>query len=400
MDKITNNEGIATVMAIGIMVFIVSIAIAVIPNINNMLRQSIISADMLRAQSAAETGAKRAIAELYQGKGQQISYDWTWLNKDNSPQKNNNQNGNYHVVISGSTNLIGTTKPSAGTYNVTSTGTFANRTSTVRCTVNIGNRKNTFQFLAYSPNEIKVGAISVGDICSRDSISINLLSVTGALFNGKSNLYTPGGKNISISLIAQIFSYSKKDANTLFGNNLGNYPTVRRFSDSFFEKYETMPGLQVATLYHYIDPGKYVVNGDLDILFLNALNLSREGCATIHVRGDLNLGILSRIGNIVDGVFTSENKNFLIIVDGDVNISSKAGINNAVIISYGKVNIGNMVNISGSIQAVDGIYASQELFDITPVTLLYNEKAVAPFLQYASVVNYGTDETFKVSNWR
>ena len=91
MDKITNNEGIATVMAIGIMVFIVSIAIAVIPNINNMLRQSIISADMLRAQSAAETGAKRAIAELYQGKGQQISYDWTWLNKDNSPQ-------NFHAT--------------------------------------------------------------------------------------------------------------------------------------------------------------------------------------------------------------------------------------------------------------------------------------------------------------
>ena len=133
----------------------------------------------------------------------------------------------------------------------------------------------------------------------------------------------------------------------------------------------------------------------LNILYINALNLNRNGSAFIHVKGDLNLGVWSRIGHI-----SEEYKNFLIIVDGDVNISTNAGINNAVIISYGSVNIGNMSNITGSIQALNGIYASQGLLDITPVTLLYNEKAVAPFLQYASFVNYGSYKVYKVSNWR
>ena len=53
-----------------------------------------------------------------------------------------------------------------------------------------------------------------------------------------------------------------------------------------------------------------------------------------------------------------------------------------------------MANLKGTIQAKDGIFASMG------VKLNYSSKAIAPFEQYASQINYGTDETFKVSNWR
>ena len=110
---IINNKGIATVLAISIMIFIASIAVAVIPNINNLLKQNSLSADMLKAQMAAETGAKRAIAELYQGKAGDISYNWTWLKNDCNLQGNNNSNGSYNVTIIGATNLTGTVKPTS-----------------------------------------------------------------------------------------------------------------------------------------------------------------------------------------------------------------------------------------------------------------------------------------------
>lgn len=392
---IINNKGIATVLAISIMIFIASIAVAVIPNINNLLKQNSLSADMLKAQIAAETGAKRAIAELYQGKDGDVSYSWIWLKNDCNLQGNNNSNGSYNVTITGATNLTGTVKPTSGKYTITSTGKYGTKTKTIKCDVEIVTGENTFRFLAFSPKEIAIGAIALGDILSKDSISINFLSISGSLLNGKSDLYTPGKKNISLSLAASLFSYNKKDANDIFGNNLNNYPTIKKFDNTFYDNFTQMPATQIATGYRDIEPGKYQVNGDLNILLLNALNLNRNGSAFIHVKGDLNLGVWSRIGHI-----SEEYKNFLIIVDGDVNISTNAGINNAVIISYGSVNIGNMSNITGSIQALNGIYASQGLLDITPVTLLYNEKAVAPFLQYASFVNYGSYKVYKVSNWR
>ena len=61
------------------------------------------------------------------------------------------------------------------------------------------------------------------------------------------------------------------------------------------------------------------------------------------MKGDLNLVSMSRIGNILDST-----KHFLIIVDGDVNIAANAGINNAVIVSYGKTLVAGMANIKGS----------------------------------------------------
>ena len=95
---IINNKGIATVLAISIMIFIASIAVAVIPNINNLLKQNSLSADMLKAQMAAETGAKRAIAELYQGKDGE-NYNWTWLGTDKHLTGNNGSLYNVKQIL-------------------------------------------------------------------------------------------------------------------------------------------------------------------------------------------------------------------------------------------------------------------------------------------------------------
>ena len=148
------------------------------------------------------------------------------------------------------------------------------------------------------------------------------------------------------------------------------------------------------SFYQSLDPGKYEVNGNFTIIGGNAIDLSRPGNAIIHVKGNLTIGLWSRIGGFLNNLFIDDGKNFLIIVDGDVNILGNSGLNNTTLISYGSVTIAGTTNLKGTIQARNGIVSS------FATMLNYSSKAIAPFQQYASQINYGTNDTFKVSNWR
>ena len=214
---IINNRGIATVLAISIMIFIASIAVAVIPNINNLLKQNSLSADMLKAQMAAETGAKRAIAELYQGKDGD-NYNWTWLGIDK--HLTGNSGSLYNVSISGTSNLQGNTIPTSGKYTITAVGKYGEKSKTVKVDVEIEKRPDTFRFVAFSPEKINISLSTVsGDIMSKEGITfIENLSADG--------LYTPDKDNINnvtvVSVLPPLWVYigEKKDSNDIFGSNL------------------------------------------------------------------------------------------------------------------------------------------------------------------------------------
>lgn len=388
---IINNKGIATVLAISIMIFIASIAVAVIPNINNLLKQNSLSADMLKAQMAAETGAKRAIAELYQGKDGE-NYNWTWLGIDKHLTGNNGSL--YNVSISGTSNLQGNTIPTSGTYTVTAVGKYGEKSKTVKVDVEIEKRPDTFRFVAFSPKNINITLSKVsGDIMSVNEITF-LENLSG------DGLYTPNKDNITnvtvLSIIPPIWLYigEKKDSNTIFGSNSSNYPKILNLDSRFFDNAEKMNATKFLSFYQSLDPGKYEVDGNFTIIGGNAIDLSRKGNAIIHVKGNLTIGLLSRIGGFLDNLFIDDGKNFLIIVDGDVNIIGNSGLNNTTLICYGSVKIEGTTNLKGTIQARNGIVSS------FATKLNYSSKAIAPFQQYASQINYGTDETFKVSNWR
>ena len=388
---IINNKGIATVLAISIMIFIASIAVAVIPNINNLLKQNSLSADMLKAQMAAETGAKRAIAELYQGKDGE-NYNWTWLGIDKHLTGNNGSL--YNVSISGTSNLQGNTIPTSGKYTITAVGKYGEKSKTVKVDVEIEKRPDTFRFVAFSPEKINISLSTVsGDIMSKEGITfIENLSADG--------LYTPDKDNINnvtvVSVLPPLWVYigEKKDSNDIFGSNLNSYPKILKLDSIFFDKAEKMNATKFLSLYQNLEPGKYEVDGNFTIIGGNAIDLSRQGNAIIHVKGDLTIGLWSRIGGFINNLFIDDGKNFLIIVDGDVTILGNSGLNNTTLISYGSVTIAGTTNLKGTIQARNGIVSSF----ITKLN--YSSKAIAPFQQYASQINYGTDETFKVSNWR
>ncbi len=213
-------------------------------------------------------------------------------------------------------------------------------------------------------------------------------------------LYTPNKDNITnvtvLSIIPPIWLYigEKKDSNDIFGSNLNSYPKILKLDSIFFDKAEKMNATKFLSLYQNLEPGKYEVDGNFTIIGGNAIDLSRQGNAIIHVKGDLTIGLLSRIGGFLDNLFIDDGKNFLIIVDGDVNIIGNSGLNNTTLICYGSVKIEGTTNLKGTIQARNGIVSS------FATKLNYSSKAIAPFQQYASQINYGTDETFKVSNWR
>ena len=378
MGKIfTDKKGIATVIAVGVMIFIASIAIAVIPNLNNLLKQNSLNADVVKAKNAADAGIKRAITELYQGKGT-LNYDWSWLGSDNYLYSNNKA-FSYKVAISGPVKLINAVNPAGGKYTVTSIGKYNNKTKTISCDVEIANNfgRDSSMFGMFSQGDINItgGAVIATDIMSNASIDVSWSTGQG--------LYTPGAKNIS-----NIFTLGshKEDAKDIFTD--GNYPSIKKLPDSYFQNYEKLQAENFFSLYQYVEPGNYEVNGDLNFVAYNALNLNRSGNAIIHVKGDLNVVGMSRIGNIFDST-----KNFLIIVDGDVNIAANAGINNAIIVSYGKTLVAGMADIKGSLQSAGGIDG------ILGTSYFYSGSTVAAYRDVFSGINYGS-QGFKVSNWR
>ena len=81
-------------------------------------------------------------------------------------------------------------------------------------------------------------------------------------------------------------------------------------------------------------------------------------------------------------------------MDGDVEIYGGAGINNAVILSYGNVKMLANADVKGTIQSAKNVTGN------IGTSYIYDYNVIKPFRQYASQINYGTDETFKVSNWR
>ena len=298
------------------------------------------------------------------------------------------------MSISGTSNLQGNTIPTSGKYTITAVGKYGEKSKTVKVDVEIEKRPDTFRFVAFSPEKINISLSTVsGDIMSKEGITfIENLSADG--------LYTPDKDNINnvtvVSVLPPLWVYigEKKDSNDIFGSNLNSYPKILKLDSIFFDKAEKMNATKFLSLYQNLEPGKYEVDGNFTIIGGNAIDLSRQGNAIIHVKGDLTIGLWSRIGGFINNLFIDDGKNFLIIVDGDVNIIGNSGLNNTTLICYGSVKIEGTTNLKGTIQARNGIVSS------FATKLNYSSKAIAPFQQYASQINYGTDETFKVSNWR
>lgn len=133
--------------------------------------------------------------------------------------------------------------------------------------------------------------ITGGGIVATDIMSTKAIDISWCTAN---KLYTPGQK-IFLTEYYMHLDHLKLMQMKFFDD--GIYPGIKKLPDSYFKNY--LQANNFLNLYQYLEPGRYEVDGDLNFIAYNALNLNRSGTAIIHVKGDLNLVSMSRIGNIL-----------------------------------------------------------------------------------------------------
>lgn len=432
-----NERGFTTTYALILMTVLIILGAGLLPAANNMLKMTIIDRNAEIAQAAAESGAKRAISELYTSINAETACK-EWLKKSQPLfiSQTDTPAPTYYVEKEIKNNQVVFT--STGQYNTTR--------KKIRVTVSYSDHKNyTFiynqRLFAYAINQIQLDEtprVSYGsNFLSKKSISHHYgAEMLGFSFGKKILLYAPSKEDIKIDWFSlgftgiidnsgefQHLAYTNdilpKDSGVFFAehlfqnmDNLSEHTNLLKIGNTYF-----------SSLYQGIDPGRYQVIGNLSIT-AGALTLNQPGNATIYIHGDLNI-TGGRIGFCADklsadfgGNITPQYKNFLIIVDGNVNVDTVAGINFATVICHKNIKISNNVNIIGCLiaghtsQRNDGTidivkdsssvpYGNITVDGVTYVNLFYEPTSVLPFLDTISeiVTPPNKQVQFKVEKW-
>ena len=169
-NRLGNNNGTVTVMALGIMLFLGIIMAGVLPMITQEVRAGAVNRDGVEAQYAAEAGAKVAIEALINK-----SQSWNWLNNDRAFDPAYAKGvKNYSVVVTPP--ITDGSPPATGTaYTIASTGKVRGviRTAKVKVTLGSG-ASNALDHAIYSQGALSIASGTVtGDIASNGLLSIN-----------------------------------------------------------------------------------------------------------------------------------------------------------------------------------------------------------------------------------
>jgi hypothetical protein len=356
MDKKPGNQseaGSITLIAIIVMVAFGILLAGLLPFITHTGVSAAYSVRSLQAHYAAEAGAKRAIVGLAQGSG-----NWGWLGNEVNLTDNAILNARYQVSVTSETGVTLTGTPAAGTYKVTSVGSYGRSTKTVTVQVDIAT--GTLPDLT--------AGLCIGGKISRDS------SVT-------SNIQIDG--NVPVRVSGSVTDVS-------FSANVKDHKENLRFSIPPIDGTKVMNGAVPLSLKlgstNALTSGKtyYTSTGGLTLQGSSAQNTNiqcnGDGFAVIYVRGNLTLdfggGNFQNIVFIIDGDLIVKNcPSFSgnLFYCNNANFSSSASDFSSQLVTRGNLVLGSS---RGNINK-------------------YNGQGVSDYL--ATVLTNGS--SYKVSNW-
>ena len=439
-----NERGFTTTYALILMTVLLVLGAGLLPSANSMLKMTMEDRNSEIAQAAAESGMKRVISELY-----------------NSENNSNLPNWKNECVMRGNNNVtasIDNIYDNGTLYQITVSGTYKNVTKKVYTEIEHSHKSNSklvdftdYKILAFSPNKINSGAFTDGgkifsnlnngvnlnflnlnldDLSIKNFIEkiLNLPSDTYITKNGIYDTtlpfplsfltsphycYTPEKLGMPTPVVMN--KIEKVDPE--FYNNYRNLTSEYMSDERYGYSYKNGKNVFTPKVNIGLRSGVWELDGDLILkgrdnmplspipFEIRILTLIEPGQCILHIKGDLEVTNAARIGFFLDNDFAISNdqlKYMLIIVDGNVNIRTQAGVNFATIICYGKIDVGNMVNIFGSIQGKEGINISQNFLDVTPVNLFYKETGVKPFRDILQKINTKDTHvtTFKIRKWK
>lgn len=193
---LNNQHGSSAVMAIVVVFFLGIMAAGLAPMLNTEVLLNTRSRDLIRAQYAAEAGAKRAIVEFLKVNNNEVP-DWAWL-RSNRALINDVIAENYNVMIFVSNDTTRTPVvpvfTSNNTYTIQSTGRVGNTTKTIAVEVAVtgGGGSNVFSnYTTFADGNIQIsGGTIIGDVGSNSNIALNSSSrlITGRAVSPSSNL--------------------------------------------------------------------------------------------------------------------------------------------------------------------------------------------------------------------
>lgn len=311
------QRGSATVMALLILIFGVTVISGIMPMITTMMNNSPKYRDTIEAQYAAESGVKRAIVEFYQA-----NQDWTWINisQDYIDATTANSAKSYTVSIANSvgTQVVPANPAGANTYTITSIGSVNSATKRATAIVIVPDG------VGMDPSDINSPAHYT--VYAGEKIVFN----GGAAING-APVTSPG------PITGQSGSMVKPNAAGL----------------------AALPSFSAVST--YLDPARPVVNLASSVINTNysGKTLIYNGDVTIAMNTNLNNVTIYATGKITiqdnNGNSGGQNINNSFIVSGaNIDVKGGPGFSNTVILSYGNFTATGGTNLNGGSIMVAG----------------------------------------------
>lgn len=315
------RQGIATIMALGGLMLLGIFISALAPLASQENRSGLQNHDLLQAQYAAEAGAKRALTELKKANPAQTA-DWSWFNSSKDLADNTGTKQiKYNVIIYKIDDKSKThVKPdlSSGTneYIVQSTGT-VEQNGTVYS-------KKTVSFSIRTNSGAPIFPTKIGDVAvySGASLSVkNNTTINGASICSGGTI--EAGNNLHIG-----------SPYTYYQNKSLDFP---KYSAADYKSYSSLGSGDSK-----LDGKTYYINGNWTIN--NNATISGDG--TIFVNGNI---IFPQNVNFTGKVLIISTGN----MDGDN--SNNLSFSNAVLISYGNIDVKNNFDLKGAVLAQGNI---------------------------------------------
>ncbi|VBB09175.1 Hypothetical protein LUCI_4461 [Lucifera butyrica] len=320
-----NQKGFATVLAVGVMVFLSLMIMALMPMLTAAIHFNSINRDGIEAQYAAEAGAKRAFAGFMNA-----DTDWSWIGPNN-PRPFTNATKTYEVSIPGITNG---SAPATGNYTITSVGKVGNETRKVLVNVTYtsggGGGSNVFKYATFSVGTMTVNQPQInGDIASNGKIIVNSSTpntVNGTAYCNQHTIYTP-------SAVSSGFQSLTDNGNLDVNSLMLSMPNI---TESGTNITSTWANGEWYNGTYTLSDSAYYYDGNYGMYSYN-YSVSEGQSVTIYVNGDLNLGknitgdniTIYSTGNITfngGSIEGSSNANIKIYAQGTITLNSGSNI--------------------------------------------------------------------------
>ena len=329
-----NQRGSVTVFAILTMIFLSILISGLLPMVMNELKINTINKDMIEAQYAAETGAKRVIVGFNQS-----TPNLSWIDDGDVPFIDDVNKKKYNVIIYLATDvsqtpLVSSAIISGKTYIIRSKGTVGKTTKTVSVSIGVASSSNIngsvfSKYTTYSKGTLQVDNSPklTGDIGSGSSIIVNS---SNPLIYGTA--YTPN---------VPVFDQWSWNKNAVTGGYLK--PTSTDALDITIPPIPTMLASGVALTNNSISngSGSYYSSGSYT---LNSTNItaSTGQPLVIYINGNLQLTGTSKISGDNITIYATGN----IILDNTSSIQQSSSGGSLKLYSKGTMQLTNSAAIN------------------------------------------------------